>query len=348
MIMRRQKDDSTGPIDFVITWVDGSDPAWLEEKSKYQPESDITTDASIRRYRDWGTLKYLFRGVESYAPWVRKVFFITWGHVPNWLDLSAPKLEVVKHEDYIPREYLPTFSSHPIELNMHRIEGLSEHFVYFNDDMYITQPIAPTLFFRNGLPVLPPQLHGILPRGDTGVMAHVYVNNISAINRHLDYRKTLSADALNWFDPFRVGFKTALENAYCASYAQLPGIRHLHLPTPMRKSTIEEIWKAEPNTMKRTSRHRFRSSEDVSPYLFWQWELAAGSFVPCKANSLGRRFSDDLGSVSQVIDAISKRRFPLICVNDMGRSDGAGFVQVARSVSGAFQDMFPAKSRFEL
>ena len=181
MIMRRQKDDSTGPIDFVITWVDGSDPAWLEEKSKYQPESDITTDASIRRYRDWGTLKYLFRGVESYAPWVRKVFFITWGHVPNWLDLSAPKLEVVKHEDYIPREYLPTFSSHPIELNMHRIEGLSEHFVYFNDDMYITQPIAPTLFFRNGLPVLPPQLHGILPRGDTGVMAHVYVNNISAI-----------------------------------------------------------------------------------------------------------------------------------------------------------------------
>ena len=138
------------PIDIVIPWVDGADPVWQQERARFQPSSGA--DSSAARYRDWDTLRYWFRGIERYAPWVRTIHFITYGHLPAWLNTSNPKLHVVNHRDYIPKEYLPTFSSHTIELNMHRIEGLAEHFLYFNDDVFLNAPTKPEDFFMKGLP----------------------------------------------------------------------------------------------------------------------------------------------------------------------------------------------------
>ena len=98
-------------IDFVMPWVDGSDPAWREEFLKYralqapqgEPACDTGTaagavDASEERYRDWDTLRYWFRGVERFAPWVNRIHFITWGHLPAWLDTAHPKLHVVRQD----------------------------------------------------------------------------------------------------------------------------------------------------------------------------------------------------------------------------------------------------------
>ena len=82
-------------IDFVILWVDGNDPNWLEEKNKY---IGIKGDSNINRFRNCDNLQYLFRGIEKYAPWVNKVFFITWGHLPKWLNTNNEKLEIVKHK----------------------------------------------------------------------------------------------------------------------------------------------------------------------------------------------------------------------------------------------------------
>src|SRR5690554_53344 len=137
-------------MDFVLIWVDGSDPNWQAQKNLYsgKPAGD-----SPARFRDWDILKYWFRGVEKFAPWVNKIFFVTWGHVPEFLNLEHPKLVIVRHEDYIPKEYLPTFSANVIETNLHRIEGLSDKFVYFNDDVFITKKVTKEDFFKNGLPV---------------------------------------------------------------------------------------------------------------------------------------------------------------------------------------------------
>ncbi len=128
-------------IDLVIAWVDGSDPAWLAEKRRFQSGEDGDGDV-VCRFRDWGLLPYWFRAAERFAPWARRIHFVTWGHLPPFLNLTAPKLHIVRHEEYLPAEYRPTFSSHVIEMNLHRIEGLSEHFVYFNDDMFLLQPTA--------------------------------------------------------------------------------------------------------------------------------------------------------------------------------------------------------------
>ena len=133
-------------IDFVILWVDGNDPAWREEFVRTrQAEND---DASEIRYRDWRNLHYWFRSAERFAPWVRKVHFITWGHLPAWLRRDHPKLHIVNHRDFIPAEYLPTFNSNTIELNIHRIEGLADRFVLFNDDTFLTRGCRPEDFFR--------------------------------------------------------------------------------------------------------------------------------------------------------------------------------------------------------
>ena len=130
-------------IDFVITWVDGSDDRWQKEKQETRKHLGIVADVDDRkeRYRDWDNLQYWFRGVEKYALWVRKIHFVTWGHLPKWLNTDHPKLRVVNHEDFIPREYRPTFNSHTIEWNLHRIPDLAEQFVYFNDDMFLTNQV---------------------------------------------------------------------------------------------------------------------------------------------------------------------------------------------------------------
>ena len=138
------------PVDFVIAWVDGNDKEWQKQRQKYK--SGFMEDNSEVRFRDWDNLQYWFRGVEEYAPWVNHIYFITWGHVPQWLNLDNPKLKIVNHKDYIPEKYLPTFNSHTIELNMHRIQGLSRQFVYFNDDMFLTAPVTKEMFFKNDLP----------------------------------------------------------------------------------------------------------------------------------------------------------------------------------------------------
>ena len=93
------------PIDIVIPWVDGSDPAWRAERAKYDPSA--TSDNSEERFRDWDTFRYWFRCIEKNAPWVRTIHFVTWGHLPGWLDPSHPKLHIVNHRDFIPEEYLP-------------------------------------------------------------------------------------------------------------------------------------------------------------------------------------------------------------------------------------------------
>ena len=142
-------------IDFVIAWVDGNDPQWQAQKRKCLAtclKDESILDQGDYRYRDWDLLHYWFRAVEKYAPWVRRIHFVTCGQIPAWMNVNHPKLHIVNHKDYIPEAYLPTFNSHTIELNMHRIEGLAEQFVYFNDDMYITRPVYPEDFFVKGQP----------------------------------------------------------------------------------------------------------------------------------------------------------------------------------------------------
>ena len=170
-------------IDFVITWVDGSDPEWQWEKKKYvtaEQEEDDGVAGKIR-FADNGLLRYWFRGVEKFAPWINRVFFVTFGHLPNWLNINHPRLTIVRHDEFIPAECLPTFNSSAIALNLHRIPGLAEQFVFFNDDMYLTAPVQPDIFFRNGYP-RDMAVMDLIPDVDQAMFWHCYLNNIALLN----------------------------------------------------------------------------------------------------------------------------------------------------------------------
>ena len=169
--MRNKKEQ----IDFVIIWVDGGDPEWRKKKAKY--EINKKGDDRDIRYRDWGILKYWFRCVEKNAPWVNKIYFVSDSQKPEWLNEKHPKIKIIDHKDFIPKEYLPTFSSHTIELNIHRIPGLSENFVYFNDDMFIVNKVKPNTFFKHGKPVEMANLNPIMPKENIKLTENVRFNN---------------------------------------------------------------------------------------------------------------------------------------------------------------------------
>lgn len=190
----------TDDIDFVILWVDGSDPEWQAEYNKYAPLEDKRYNAVGERYRDWGLLRFWFRAVEKYASWVRKIHFVTCGQVPEWLNLNHPKMHFVRHEDYMPSRYLPTFSANPIELNIHRIEELSEQFVYFNDDMYLSAPVLPSDFFINGLP----RDFGIRNYPQRFEFGHIVLNDINLINKHLHFYDLYRNNLWKWYN-YRYG-----------------------------------------------------------------------------------------------------------------------------------------------
>ncbi|OQS00338.1 N-acetylglucosamine-1-phosphotransferase subunits alpha/beta, partial [Thraustotheca clavata] len=154
-----------GPIDVVYTWVNGTDPRWKAEKNywhrkwhaeihgQYFNESDqanvvdASAAASDNRFRDNEELRYSLRSIEKYAPWVRHVFLVTDGQVPSWLNLDCPRLTVVPHSAmFANTSHLPVFSSPAIEANLDTIPGLADHFLYFNDDVFLGAPVYPEDF----------------------------------------------------------------------------------------------------------------------------------------------------------------------------------------------------------
>lgn len=142
-------------IDLIYLWVDGNDPEWQKKKLLYTNViSDNSEMNNIGRYVENDELRYSLRSVEKYVPWVRKIFIITDNQVPSWLNTDHPKVEVVDHRDIIPTEVLPLFNAIVIEYFLHNIPGLSEHFLFANDDMFLNAPVSPDFFFKNDYPIV--------------------------------------------------------------------------------------------------------------------------------------------------------------------------------------------------
>jgi len=123
-----------------------SDPS-TSSSSTDSADADGDSSATANRYRDNQELRYSLRSLWKFAPWIRKVFLVTNGQVPNWLNLEHPRIEVISHHDIFPNSsHLPTFSSPAIEAHLHRIPGLARRFIYFNDDVLLGAPVFPDDF----------------------------------------------------------------------------------------------------------------------------------------------------------------------------------------------------------
>lgn len=328
-------------IDFVMPWVDGSDAAWQREKSRYDASRDA--DDADERYRDWDVLKYWFRGVEKYASWVRKIHFITWGHLPEWLDTSNPRLNVVRHEDYIPKEYLPTFNSHTIEWNMYRIEGLSEQFVYFNDDVFLTGLVRPEDFFHDGKPCDMLAFQPVVANPANPVMSHIYMNNSLVLSKYFTKRENVKGQPGNYFKlgyPCMYFFYNLLELAF----PLFTGFYTVHGAAPFLKETFRTLWEKEQVLLDGTCRHRFRSEDDVSQYLAREWQKLSGNF---HAKNITRHFKyfNVKNDNQELVRAIVSQKARMICINDA--NEPIDFIYARKQIRDAFEQILPEKSEFE-
>lgn len=143
-------------IDLVYLWVNGNDPQWLAKHNacigKVEENSAVNCEG---RYADNDELKYSLRSIEKYAPWIRKIFIVTDNQTPAWLDTSNPKIRIVDHKEIMPAIALPCFNATVIEHFLWKIPGLSEYFLFANDDMFINKPVTPNTFYgKDGLPII--------------------------------------------------------------------------------------------------------------------------------------------------------------------------------------------------
>ena len=338
------KNENNNKIDFVVMWVDGNDPEWQKEKNKYDVKKNA--DGSLYRYRDWDLLQYWFRGVEKFAPWVNRIHFVTWGHVPSWLNLDNPKLNIVKHSDFIPEKYLPTFSANSIENNLHRIKDLSENFVFFNDDFYLIKDTKKTDFFRNNIPMDTAALNVHCPKKSL-VSQYFCINDTNIINEYFDFHKSIKDNFFKWFDIRNIS--VIMRTLPLLPCPRFPGFYQTHIANSYNKKTFEEVWKKEEEILDKTCSHKFRETTDVNQWVFKEWQIASGNFHS-RSVKFGKSFYIDRDGIkklkNKVLKTIEKQKVNIIAINDGPMSDKE-FDDLIFDLKNTFEKILPEKSSFE-
>ncbi|MDR0329004.1 MAG: Stealth CR1 domain-containing protein, partial [Planctomycetaceae bacterium] len=238
------------PIDLVYLWVDGSDPVWLAKKNATLAAMNepLHSDAATPdRFDDKDELKFSLRSVEKNMPWINHIYIVTDNQVPKWLNTENPRISIVDHRDIVPPEYLPTFNATALELFLHKIPGLSEHYIFANDDFFAGSPLTPEFFFN--------------PFGDPIVMIREkrYLQNIfsaSGFAHAFQRRKLLGRMILN-----------ALRLVH-----ELTGKRYYmtvcHSMEAMRKSYMEDIMSQHGDKLIPDTATAFRKQNNIQRIFF--------------------------------------------------------------------------------
>ena len=334
-------------IDFVVTWLDSTDPEWQKTYAKYSPNSK--GDKNTARFRNMDTFKYWFRSIETYAPWVNRIYLITNGKFPDWINKNNPKLVLVRHEDYMPKECLPTFNSCAIELHMHRIIGLSEYFVYFNDDIFLNSPISPSYYFKNNLPCdtnketcFNVPIYTASDRFGTWMSV---LADIGILNRHFNRWKTVLQSPKRWFG-LHLGIKGLLMSCILSKQRLYVGFTNYHLEQAYLKSIFNEVWNAEQRFMN-SSCSRFREDITANPYIFRYWQLAKNLFYPMKRKGTFV-FLIKKDCLKEIRKIMNSKKYNSICLNDSALCSEKNYNHINSGLQELFEEKFPQKSSYEI
>lgn len=311
------------PIDAVYTWVDGDDPEWLERKASAHAATGLgdlhVTAASSSRFQSRDELRYSMRSLDMYADWIRHVYLVTDDQVPPWLDTSHPKLTVVSHREMFgDRGRLPTFNSHAIESQLHHIRGLSEHFIYLNDDVFFGRPVAPEQFFTgNGLSLM-------------------FVS-----------KAKLGLGPASVLDPPVMSAAKNNREIIEKSFGSLVSNKFKHVPHSLRRSVLAEMEDTFPGEFERTGSSQFRQPTDISiaASLHHYYAYATGRGV---TGSL-RYFYADIARADtpdRLARLLRSRDYDVFCLNDHDSSN-VDLDEQACMLGQFLKTYFPLPSSFE-
>ncbi|MET8154476.1 stealth family protein [Actinoplanes sp. NPDC049668] len=295
------------PIDAVYTWVDGSDPAWQARKKTALAANTWLDEASRlsandSRYASRDELRYSLRALHCFAPWVRHIFLVTDDQVPAWLDTEHPRLTVVSHREIFGSTgRLPTFNSQAIESRLHRIPGLSEHFLYLNDDVFLGRPAAPEMFFTSG-----------------------------GLTRFFPSPARVDSAPRTPGDPPADSAGKNNRELIKAAFGRVLTRKMMHTPHPSRRSVIEEIENRFAEHVDATASHQFRHPDDISLLSSLQQYYAylTGRGV---SGPIAYRYNDlaDPATPFKLAELLRKRNLDAFCLNDTDTTGGAAAEQAA-------------------
>lgn len=305
-------------VDVVYTWVNSEDPEWqkqLFEHSESEPDTD--------RYANRDELKYSLRSLLTFAPWVRNVYVVTNCKPPDWFDESNQRVRWVYHDEIIDKAHLPTFNSHAIETSIHRVPNLSEHFLYFNDDLFFLRPVSKSDFFlANGIAKVRLEPYGMI-HGEPHVGDPDYINAARNVQR-------------------------LLQGEFGSTVTKL----HTHSPQSARRSVIESCEARFEEAYAETRSHRFRSVNDISPTscMYPSYAYLTGNAVldyPTVALvNIRRQYKDIFDQFAALMASGRHGELPLsLCINDGGGS--AHDEDWNRSIGNFMQSAFSEASEAE-
>ena len=240
-------------IDIVYTWVNGQDPVWKNKKlAKLNSLGSVLPESNNdARFMDNNELLYSLRSINMFAPWVNKIFIVTDNQIPKWLNTAYPKIEIVDHQDiFYDKRILPTFSARGIESQIHHIKNLSEHFIYFNDDMFLGNHCEPNYFFtEKGLP-------------------YIFVSEIISVpsKKSFDITKR-PINVRNDHQHAIVNSRRLIKEKFNKSVYY--NIRHG--AKPLLKSILTEVENIFTKELKRTAQNSFRTKEDVLMFHLFEY-----------------------------------------------------------------------------
>lgn len=308
------------PVDVVLTWVNGKDPAWLSKKQKYQQSHQGNTeDDSSSRYDQIDEIKYCLRSIEKNLKFIRHIFLVTDHQFPWWLDIETDKITVIPHTEIIDQAYLPTFNSHVIESYLHQIPDLSEHFLYLNDDCFIWQPLEIDDFFTPG---------GI------------------SLSRFEHFKNVYGLRS----DPCNPGWKNAAINAnqILKKLNLAKGVSyHLHTPFALKKSVLHNLEITCSNVYDDFRINKTRGTNDISTvsFLYHHYAIQKGEAVHLKES---QHISITINSANQhsldqfKANKMNNSDLKFVCINDGGTS------KHTNTVLSILQTQFPEKADWEL
>lgn len=303
----------------VYLWVNGNDPKWAAKRNACIGKTSDKQENCKGRYADSGELKYSLRSVEKYAPWIRKVFIVTDDQVPEWLDTTNPKVRIVDHTEIMPAECLPCFNSNLIEHFLDKIPGLSEHFLYANDDMYINQPVSHDTFFAaDGLPIL-------------------YMNRKPFRKLGLFLRDKVLGKPISMYLRFIKNAAELVEKRYGTYY----GCKPHHNIDAYIKSTITFTNQLFAKEFQPMLHDHIRSAEDIQRCVYTYVALAEkkGHLHYVSQNLSFRLHIDDHSHYRK----FEQKNPVFFCMNDSEFANDADRTLAIRFL----EQLFPAKSEFE-
>jgi hypothetical protein len=314
-------DDVTADIDLVFSWVDGSSSEFQRQRAAQMAGYVVGEgDETAARYRHVDELRYALRSVHMYAPWVRRIFIATDSPRPAWL-ADDPRVTLVRSEEFFADPaVLPTHNSHAVEAQLHRIDGLSEHFLYSNDDMFFARPVGPELFFTAG-----------------GVSKFVECPVRIGIGDPLPHRSGHD-------NALRIN-RALLRERFGRSIT-----RDLeHCATPLRRSVMAELEAEFPADFARTAASRFRSATDISVTnsLYHYYALMTGRAIASTDVRVSYIQSTLAASLRQ-LDRLTRRGdVDMFCINDGGYSEIPEELRIA-AVRDTLERLFPVRAPWEV